>query len=366
MQSPDEPDARYEQLIRAHEDERKLIVYDIHDGITQYIAGAMMHLESARSRCSGVDPKSADQLEKAWQLLPNSMREARSLMNKILPPILDEKGIVAAIEYLVAEHLNHHTTEVEFSHTVDDVEISPLIEVALFRIVQQALANIWQHSEAPTAKIELHRTDERIQLSICDVGCGFEFDTVDAEGIGLRSMQDRVLALSGELKIESSEQGTRLFADLPTADQLERERRLRIQAEADRRAAHDRATLALQASSDAIWDCDLINDEVFWNEGYNRIFGERPPETKDSWQWWIDHIHVDDRQRVSSSLIAASTSTPDYGDRWTESYRYQRVDGSFANIQDRAFIARNAEGKPTRIVGCMLETGRERMATRAD
>ena len=363
MQSSEEPDARYEQLIRAHEDERKLIVYDIHDGLTQYIAGAMMHLESARSRCVEVDPKTSDELEKAWLLLTNSMREARSLMNKILPPILDEKGIVAAIEYLVAEHLNHHSTDIEFSHSVENVEISPLIEVALFRIVQQALANIWQHSEATTAKIELHRTEERIQLSICDVGRGFELDAIDSEGVGLRSMQDRIAALSGELIIESSEQGTRLLADLPTADQLERERRLRMQAEQEKQTAHDRASLALQASSDAIWDCDLINDEVFWNDGYNRLFGERPPETKDSWQWWIDHIHKDDRQRVITSLTAAAKSAPDYGDRWTESYRYQRVDGSYANILDRAFIARNEEGKPTRIVGCMLETSRDRMAT---
>lgn len=354
MQVPSDHEMRMQQLMQAHENERKLIVYEIHDGIIQYLTSAMMHFEAARLHQRDMDPKARVECEKVWELLSRTMQEARSVMSGILPPILDEKGIVAAIEHLIAEHHAHESTVVMFVHDIQS-DLSPLIEVALFRVAQQALANILQHSKAAEARIEVIQNDDRVRLSISDSGVGFAIDDVDSSTIGIQSMRNRIAALSGNLTITSSEQGTELVAVLPTSDELEREHQRRMIAEKEKQAAQARFALALQATNDAIWDCDLVTGQVFWNGGYNRLFGERPPATRDSWQWWIDHIHADDRDRVTTSLRTAVNSTPEYGDCWSESYKYQRVDGTFATIADRAFISRDEGGKPVRIIGCMRE-----------
>lgn len=350
-------DVRIDQLILAYESDRQLTVYEIHDGVIQYLVASMMHLESARAPERAIDSTTADQLDHAWRFLSRSLQEARALMSSIAPPILGEKGIVAAIEYLIAESRLNHKASMTFIHDVADVVFSPVIQATLFRIAQQALSNIWQHSDAELVTIELTATTHEVRLSVKDSGQGFDLEAVD-DGIGLQSMRNRVAAFSGNLEISSSPAGTRLTATLPTIDQLYYESLRRAKAEKETRLAAERLELALRASTDAIWDCDLCTGQVHWNEGYDRLFGERPPATKDSWEWWINHIHSDDRERVVSSIKLAAVSAPEYGDRWRETYQFQRCDGTYASIRDEAFIARDNDGVPTRIVGCMREVGR--------
>jgi len=347
---------RIDQLIRAHENDRQLTVYEIHDGVIQYLVASMMHLEAARAPERITDSKTAEQLDHSWRFLSRSLQEARALMNSIAPPILGEKGVVAAIEHLIEESRLNHRACVTFKPDVAGVEFSPVIQATLFRVAQQALANIWQHTDAGSVTIDLQSTDASVQLSINDSGHGFDLDEVD-DGIGLQSMRSRVAAFSGTLAIDSSPAGTRLVVTLPTIDQLQYEALRRAKAEEEKQRADERLELALKATSDAIWDCDLRSGLVYWNEGYDRLFGERPPTTRDSWEWWINHIHSDDRERVSSSLKAAAVSGAEYGNRWYESYRYERCDGTYASIRDEAFIARDDDGVPNRIVGCMREIG---------
>lgn len=351
-------DVRIDQLILAHENERQLTVYEIHDGVIQYLVASMMHLESARAPERIMDETAVEQLDHTWRFLSRSLQEARALMNSIAPPILGEKGIVAAIEHLIADSRLNHPADVTFKHDVAGIEFSAVIQATLFRVAQQALSNIWQHADAESVAIELTSTPDEVQLSINDSGCGFDLDSVD-DGIGLQSMRSRVTAFSGHLSIESSESGTTLVATLPTIDQIRYESVRRAKAETGKQQANERLQLALRATTDAIWDCDLRSGLVQWNDGYDRLFGERPPNTKDSWEWWIDHIHSDDRDRVVTSIKTAAGSNPEYGDRWCESYLYKRGDGTYASIRDEAFIARGEDGVPTRIVGCMREISRE-------
>lgn len=361
MEDKPTSDVRVDQLILAHENDRQLTVYEIHDGVIQYLVASMMHLESARAPERVMDAKTAEQLNHARSFLSRSLQEARALMNSIAPPILSEKGIVAAIEHLIAENRLNHKAEVTFSHDAADVDLSPVIQATLFRVAQQALSNIWQHADAESVAIELRSTADEVHLTVNDSGCGFDLAKVD-DGIGLKSMRSRVAAFSGNLTIDSSPNGTCLVATLPTIDRLQYESLRRAKAEHETRLADERLELALRATSDAIWDCDLRSGQVHWNDGYDRLFGERPPSTKDSWEWWISHIHADDRERVSSSLKSAADSAADYGNRWYEAYLYQRSDGTYASIRDEAFIARDDNGCPTRIVGCMREISKDDLA----
>ena len=129
-------------------------------------------------------------------------------------------------------------------------------------------------------------------------------------------------------------------------------------AEAAVRESEERLRLAISATNDAIWDCNLLDGTVSWNDNYATSFG-RPSDTSNSWQWWIDHIHPDDRNRVASSLKDTIQSAEQF---WTAEYRFLRADGVWADILDRAYIAHNESGKACRVVGAMLDiTERKRV-----
>ena len=113
----------------------------------------------------------------------------------------------------------------------------------------------------------------------------------------------------------------------------------------------ERYRLATKATNDAIYDLNLKENIVHWNEVYTTIFG-RPGETADSWQWWMDRIHPEDRQRVVASLQTAITGQDT---TWTCEYRFMRADGVWAEIYDRAHIAREATGEAWRVVGAMFD-----------
>jgi PAS domain S-box-containing protein len=117
------------------------------------------------------------------------------------------------------------------------------------------------------------------------------------------------------------------------------------------RTSEERFRLATKATNDAIWDLDLKTGTVRWNETYATHYG-RPPETSDSWQWWIDNLHPEDRECTVEDLLAAIGSDKN---SWACEYRFRRVDGGWAYIYDRAYIGRDASGDAWRIVGAMQD-----------
>jgi PAS domain S-box-containing protein len=125
----------------------------------------------------------------------------------------------------------------------------------------------------------------------------------------------------------------------------------RKRAETALRQSEERFRLAIKATNDAIWDIDLETGVVTWNDTYSRLYG-RPPETSNSWQWWIDRIHPEERERTAGELREAIRSG---ASSWTCEYRFLRVDGEWADIYDRAYIARDESGKAWRVIGAMQD-----------
>ena len=112
----------------------------------------------------------------------------------------------------------------------------------------------------------------------------------------------------------------------------------------------ERLELVMRATNDSVWDLDKITNKVWWNETYTKTFG-RPPE-ENTWEWWLDRIHPNDRERVRDSLAAVPDSDSEH---WYEEYRMQLPDSSYAYVLDRAYIARDKTGKTTRILGAMRD-----------
>ena len=116
------------------------------------------------------------------------------------------------------------------------------------------------------------------------------------------------------------------------------------------RETAERYRLAARATSDAIWDWRLADGHVVWSEALQALFGHAEAET--SAEWWLDHIHPEDRDRVSHGLHAVIDGD---GTSWTDEYRFRRADGTHAHVFDRGTVLRDADGRALRMIGAMLD-----------
>ena len=130
-------------------------------------------------------------------------------------------------------------------------------------------------------------------------------------------------------------------------------------AETSVRISNERYELATKATNDAIWDWNLLTDEVYWSEGYKTLFGYTRDKDEICVETWLNHIHPDDRERIVASLnqeIANSDSKS-----WQSEYRYIKADNSIAFVYDRGYIINDEAGKPVRMVGAMQDITKRKL-----
>ncbi|MBP0493417.1 PAS domain S-box protein [Roseomonas indoligenes] len=133
-------------------------------------------------------------------------------------------------------------------------------------------------------------------------------------------------------------------------------------AERALRESEERYRLAVRATNDAIWDWDLQQDRIEWNEALHDAYGYRPEDVDPAGGWWIGHIHPEDRERITRSIHEVIDGT---ANRWSDEYRFQRADGSYADVLDRGFMVRGPNGEPLRMIGAMLDVT-ERLRSERD
>jgi len=207
-------------LIDLQERERKLMAYEIHDGLAQQLTGALLKLQSLETTLELQDsPAVRKILDDVLHLIRESVAEARRLIGGLRPPILDESGIVAAIEYLCGERRQSGQLQIEFVERVQFHRLAAPLEVALFRIVQECLTNACRHSQSPKISVELSQLENRVRLAVQDWGVGFDPQKVKGERFGLRGIRERVRLLNGAADINSAPgKGTIIIVDLPLAE----------------------------------------------------------------------------------------------------------------------------------------------------
>lgn len=204
------------KLLDLQERERRLVAYDIHDGFVQFVVGAKMILESATRKLKDQQIPEAEGLLQAEQLLAKAIEEGRRVIGDLRPMIIDEKGIVDAIYYLIAEAGGGQNPAISFSHDVQFDRLDPLMEGAMFRIVQETLTNASRHSQAEHMTIALTQIDDQVYLEIRDDGIGFDPAKVSKERFGLDGIRKRGQLFGGSTSIESSPgHGTTIKVILP-------------------------------------------------------------------------------------------------------------------------------------------------------
>ncbi len=211
------------RLLDLQDRERKLFAYDIHDGILQDMAGARMLIESASYKLTkaGVVDETSD-LAAGLESLDKAIREGRRLMSELRPMIIDDHGVVAAINFLVAELAEEGNLQVQFDARVEFERLAPLLEGTLFRIVQESLANTRRHSQASQVRVSLYEKQDLIALRISDNGVGFDIAAVPKDRFGLISIVERARLFGGKARIKTQPgQGTQIKVDLPRQFNLE-------------------------------------------------------------------------------------------------------------------------------------------------
>jgi PAS domain S-box-containing protein len=118
------------------------------------------------------------------------------------------------------------------------------------------------------------------------------------------------------------------------------------------RSTDERYKFVAKATNDVIWDWDIKTNALVWNDAVETVFGHRQNRIFPEIQWWYDHIHPDDRERVVAGIHAVIDGG---GTSWSDHYRYRRADGKYANVMDRGYIARDASGSAVRMIGAMTD-----------
>ncbi|HYF01801.1 MAG TPA: PAS domain S-box protein [Patescibacteria group bacterium] len=185
---------------------------------------------------------------------------------------------------------------------------------------------------------------------------------VDDARLGLKEMEkiaDKLVGLlnlvEGKIEhVDSSSSDSNIDIDISEFNDLlrlnhELDIRLREHA-ANLNRIQQRFEMIAKATQDAVWDWDLVKNDVWWNESFKEMFGyakvESGPES------WYNRIHPDDRDRVVNGIHAVIDHG---GQKWHDEYRFLKADGSYATVYDRGYAIHNEEGKPIRMVGSMTD-----------
>jgi two-component system, NarL family, sensor kinase len=189
------------RTVEAQELERRRLAGEIHDGISQRLVSLWYHLLAAEDATG--DPELLHrELDKAKELSTAALAEARAAITGLRPFVLDDLGLGPGLE-----SLGRSLAGVEVEVDVDSVDLPPHVEVALYRIAQEALQNVVKHAEASTVLIRLAAGDDGVRLVVTDDGGGFDEDTVagaeDRHSYGLVGIRERAELIGARLTITS-------------------------------------------------------------------------------------------------------------------------------------------------------------------
>ena len=215
-----------ERLFNIQDEERRRIARELHDETAQNLFAISINLAKLLQLKSTWDTEEKRILEESQALGEQALQEIRTLSYLLHPPLLDQAGLVAALQWYIEGFSKRSGIYVDLIAFAEIGRLASEVETALFRIVQESLTNIRRHSGSSTASIRLERREGEIVLQIKDQGQGMpsKEDLESAEeitelGVGIPGMRQRLRQLGGRLEVGSSEQGTTITARVPLTQQ---------------------------------------------------------------------------------------------------------------------------------------------------
>ncbi len=214
---------RKERLIdinEAQEKERLRIATDLHDGLGQMLTAVSYSVQNLYPKDEALENPASSELTRIQQQIDGAIREAKNLAHNLIPIVLQDFGLIVAIENLIARANETYQTRFRFDAFDFDKRIDPKQEKVLYRICQESLNNIVKHASAENAYYQIFWQDSAIVLVIEDDGKGFDINALHQEdrhhGIGLISIRERVLAFDGNFTLISEPgRGTEIVVEIP-------------------------------------------------------------------------------------------------------------------------------------------------------
>jgi len=209
------------QIVRVQEEERKRIARELHDDTAQELVALSRQLDSLTS-AGHLSAKDISSLEELRQQVDRVLDGVRRFSQDLRPSVLDDLGLLPALEWLTSDLIQHFGIEIAMGILGSSRRFPPETELILFRIAQEALRNVWKHSEASRAWVTVEFGDDKTVLTITDNGKGFELperveDLASAGKLGLAGMQERVQLIGGKLTLQSEPgKGTTVAVEIPS------------------------------------------------------------------------------------------------------------------------------------------------------
>jgi PAS domain S-box-containing protein len=193
-------------LIQAQETERRRLAGELHDEIGQVLTAVSLSLELTKGT---VDEGARGRLEESMAIVDRAIDQIRGMSLNLRPAMLDVMGLESALRWFVGQQMNANGTKIEFVSTLAGKRVSPELETACFRIVQETLTNVARHAQAHLVRVELTLSSTELILSIQDDGAGFDVATARLRAttggsFGLLGMEERARLLGGSCEIDSA------------------------------------------------------------------------------------------------------------------------------------------------------------------
>ena len=205
------------RVLKANEADRSMIAHRLQDDIGQHLVATKINLHSAALTGNFAAP-----VRDTIKRIDTLMESVRDWSLELRPAALDDLGLVSALRWYLTNQEKNCNYEIDFDVNNVEEALPPDVEIACFRIVQQAVANVLEHADAQSLAVRMYNQDHDLCLAVVDDGCGFEVERAmlgqsDGGGLGLITMRERANQAGGEFAVVSAPgQGTTLtvcFAD---------------------------------------------------------------------------------------------------------------------------------------------------------
>lgn len=206
------------QLMLIRDDERRRVAHELHESTAQVLATLAMNLSALGGGDETTKAHERKLISHSAVLVDSLLGEVRQLSHLLHPPMLDEMGVPSAIQWYVDLFAKRTNIAVKLEVCEGFGRLPREKEIAMFRVVQEALGNVQEHSGSATATVRLSKSAGRVSVQVSDLGRGIAGNPPhNSNGVGICGMRERLRQLGGVLNIHSNGRGTLVTADLPDA-----------------------------------------------------------------------------------------------------------------------------------------------------
>jgi signal transduction histidine kinase len=204
------------QLMLIRDEERRRVAHELHESAAQLLATLSMNLSMLVDAGSTANARDLKLIRESGGLVDSLLKEICQLSHLLHPPTLEEMGLSSALQWYTEKLSDRSDIRVTLEIASDFGRLSRDRELAIFRIVQESLSNVAEHSESPTATVRIIKNAGNVTIQVSDLDKEISGEpSPTCSGVGIDGMRERLRQLGGVLNVYSNGRGTLITADLP-------------------------------------------------------------------------------------------------------------------------------------------------------